>query len=363
MKKILVVNTVNTGYTGITSVIVNYLSRTSELIEYDLVLNGKIDEGVKKILQGYAKRIFISPYRRSKKPLQYSRWLKNIIKDNKYDVVHIHANSGTAFFDIHAAKVAGVPKRVCHSHSSQCKFKAAHKILKPLLNMEMTNGIACSEIAGKWLFYKNYTLLNNGIDVNKFKFNHNIRDEYRRKLNIEESFVVGHIGYMDIEKNHNFLIEMFSQLIKEIPNARLLLIGDGRLRTEIEKNILENNLEEKIFVMGTRDDVAQLYQCIDVFVLPSLWEGLPVSMLEAQTAGLPCIVSANITKQADLTGNVTYVGIEQKDIAKWIDEFKKVQQQDCDRMKFSEFMKKSDFNIENCVLKLLQIYEVKEWNR
>lgn len=359
-KKILIINTANTGFTGITSVIMNYVRKTYKNINYDFVLCGRVEEKFKNELETLGTNVFIPPCSRVKNPLGYSSWLKKLMKKNKYDVLHVHGNSGTMYFEINAAKQSKIPVRIAHSHSTSCKYMLAHKILKPLLNRELTDAIACSDLAGKWLFTRDYTVLQNGIDVDKFTFSHTVRDEYRKKLGLEDKFVVGHIGYMDTEKNHMFLLRVFKQLVEKRPDARLLLIGDGRLRSEIEQYIAENGLTDFVQVLGKRTDVANLYQCMDVFVLPSLFEGLPVTLVEAQAAGLPCLLSDIITKQVDITKRLQYISVEEADVYRWVNAMLTLSETGKNRTLYVDVLKRSEFNIENCVRNLLHIYKIPE---
>ena len=358
-KKVLIVNTVNTGFTGITSVIMNYVRKTYTSVQYDFVLCGKVDSGFIEALKRFGENVFQPPCSRGKKPLNYSFWLRKLIEENNYDVIHVHGNSGTMFFDIHAAKKAGVPIRITHSHSTSCKHMVAHNILRPILNRELTHAIACSDMAGKWLFTRDYAVLPNGIDVEKFAFSQAVRDEYRKKLGLEDKLVIGHIGYMDTEKNHMFLLRVFADLVKSQPDAMLLLIGDGRLRTEIESYIKELQLENYVQVLGKRGDVAQLYQCMDVFVLPSLFEGLPVTLVEAQAAGLPCVVSDTVTRQVNITNNIEYVGIQDANITDWVEQIvnsAKLTGREC----WAEAIGCTIYNIDNCIKELYGIYEVED---
>ena len=357
-RRVLVVNTVNMGFTGITSVIMNYVRKTYRIIKYGFVLCGKVEKSFADELESFGSKIFLPPCSRVKKPLTYVSWLTKILVENKYDVIHVHGNSGTMYFEIHAAKKSGIPVRIAHSHSTSCKFMLAHKILKPLLNRDLTHALACSDMAGKWLFTGNYTVLPNGIDVEKFAFSQVVRDEYRKKLGLEDKLVIGHIGYMDTEKNHIFLLNVFEKLIKEHPEARLLLIGDGRLRSEIEIFIKEHNLGEYVQVLGKRSDVAQFYQCMDVFVLPSIFEGLPVTLVEAQTAGLPCVVSDTVTKQVNITNNIEYVGIQDVNITDWVERIlnsAKLTGREC----WAKAVGSTIYNIDNCIKELYGIYEVR----
>lgn len=356
MNKVLVVNTANTLFNGITSVIMNYVRRTCEVIRYDFVLCGKVEKGFADELRILGGNVFLPPCSRVKKPLTYASWLTKILAENKYDVIHVHGNSGTMYFEIHAAKKAGVPVRVAHSHSTSCKFMVAHKILKPLLNRDLTHALACSDMAGKWLFTGDFTVLPNGIDVEKFAFSKEVRDEYRRKLELEDKLVIGHVGYMDTEKNHMFLLRVLQKLVKEHPEARLLLIGDGRLRPEIESFIKEHHLEEYVQVLGKRADVAQLYQCMDVFVFPSKFEGLGIVLIEAQTAGLPCVASTGVPQAANVLKRVEYCGIEDLDIDSWCSAILNAVQNQRERCSYGNLMKETAFNIDKCVEILTDTY-------
>lgn len=165
---------------------------------------------------------------------------------------------------------------------------------------------ACSEIAGRWLFGKNvdkknnYRVISNAIDAQRFNYDESKRLEVRKALHIEEKFVVGHVGRMTEPKNHIFLIKVFSVVCKLRDDARLLLIGDGELRDMIVDEIRKNKIEDKVLILGSKNNTEDYYQAMDVFIFPSLWEGLGIAAIEAQTAGLPCIVSEKIPQEAIL---------------------------------------------------------------
>lgn len=357
-RKVLIVNIANLGYGGISSVIMNYVRKTYQDVDYGVVLCSAVEEKLVDELRSYGVKIFLPPYSRRRKPFAYSIWLKKMLKEYKYDIIHVHGSSSTMYSEIHAAKQAHVPIRVAHSHSSSCKYVTIHKVLKPFLNRELTHAIACSDSAGKWLFTKAYSILPNGIDVDKFAFSQTIRDEYRKKMGLEDKFVIGHIGYMDTEKNHMFLLRVFKKLVEVRPDARLLLIGDGRLRSEIEQYIEENQLSDVVQVLGNRTDVANLYQCMDIFVLPSLFEGLPVTLVEAQSAGLRCLVSSAVTTQANITGDVQYLSVDDENMGEWIRMLSENGDVTRNRSVFAETMGNSAFNISKSVEALLQAYQI-----
>ena len=357
-RKILVVNTTDMGYTGISSVIMNYFDKTYNDVRYDFVLCGSIESDISDKLKKYYCNIFIPPCSRVRKPLVYHAWLKKLIKDIGYDVIHVHGNSGTMFFEIDAAKRASVPVRIAHCHSTSCKYKWAHRILKPFLNLELTHAIACSDMAGEWLYTKNYEILPNGIDVDRFAFSAELRDEYRNNLGIGDKLAIGHVANMNTEKNHMFLIDVFELIVKERQDVCLLLIGDGVLRAEIEAYIGDRQLNQHIMVLGKRSDVAQLYQCMDIFVLPSLFEGLPVSLVEAQCSGLPCVVSNRVTEQVNVTKNIVYLGIEDRDKVLWknviLDTI--AHTGNIERMGGADVLRASAFSIDCNAVRLMEFY-------
>lgn len=356
MKRILIINTANTDFTGITNVILNYLTATHSCVQYEFLLTARVNEQVADILRQYGA-VHKPPYSRSKKSLAYMNWLTHFLKTNHFDGVHVHGNSGTTYFDIHAAKKARIPIRICHCHSSSCKHPIVHYTLKPFLNRELTHAISCSDLAEKWLFTKKSILLPNGINIPKYQFNLEARASYRAELGLENNFVIGHIGYMDTEKNHMFLLSVFKKLLSVRPESKLVLIGDGRLRSEIEQYIETENLKDSVLVLGKRGDACSLYSAMDAFVLPSLFEGLPLSLVEAQTAGLPCFVSNAVTKQADLTGSVTYLGIAEEDKDSWVQVLTDAKSQE-DRPRFASMVADTVFNIDVCSKTLLEIYGV-----
>lgn len=262
------------------------------------------------------------------------------------------------YFEIRAAKKMGIPIRIAHSHSTSCKYMMAHHILKPLLNRGLTHALACSETAGKWLFNGKYTVLPNGIDVKKFAFSQDARNEYRRQMNLENKFVIGHVGYMDVEKNQLFLLHIMERLIQRQPNARLLLVGDGKMRHELEEFIQQHQLQDYVQLLGKRSDVAQLYQCMDVFTLPSVYEGLGIVLLEAQTAGLPCVASIGVPQTANVLGQVKYIGIENSDIESWCDAITGAYNSVSDRASCYDRMRATVFNMDSCVDILLNTYHL-----
>lgn len=227
-------------------------------------------------------------------------------------------------FYLKAAMKAGIPIRIAHSHIAQ-RNKGLKGIAKELLNKNFgryaTHLLACSDDAGRFLFGedKDYEVFNNAINTESFLFNAQIRNAMRRHYGINpKKFVIGHVGRFDEQKNHMFLIDIFYKLLKKDDNAILILIGEGILESKIKRKVGSLGLDTKVMFMGVRKDVADLYQMMDVFVMPSLFEGLPISGIEAQAAGLGCIFSDTITQQIAITEDVEFLSL-QKPADVWAD--------------------------------------------
>jgi glycosyltransferase EpsF len=268
------------------------------------------------------KVIKIPPYR---KPLKYINTLKQVFSTNKYRIVHSHMNT-LSVFTLFAAKSAGVPIRIAHSHSTAGKGEFKRNILKyilrPFSKIYPTHCCACSEYAGRWLFGNRYfekgkvTVIRNAIDTEKFTFHPEIRNRVRNSFGIEHKFVIGHVGRFMKQKNHDFLIDVFAELHKCCPESILMLVGDGELREKMQAKVKKLGLTDAVLFLGIREDVDQLYQAMDVFILPSLYEGLPVVGVEVQCVGLPCIFSDRVTREAKLNDQVPFLPIT--DVNKWV---------------------------------------------
>ena len=243
------------------------------------------------------KVILIPPYQ---KVFKYQRELRRVLRDGKYKIVHSHINT-LSVFPLYAAKKVGVPVRIAHSHSTtnkkEWKKNLLKQVLRPFSKKYATNYMCCSELAGRWLFGdKAYDegkvyLLNNAIDLDKFKYDKKIKDKKRKELGIkEDTIVIGHIGRFVAQKNHTFLIDIFNQFHKKEKNSILLLAGQGPLQEEIKNKVRELGLDDSVRFLGQRNDANELYQVFDVFLLPSLYEGLPVVGVEAQASGLLCFL-------------------------------------------------------------------------
>lgn len=315
--KILIITTVELGMNGITNVILNYYREMDKSnMQVDFVVPNVIRNNLEKELQGNGSKIYVIQGR-IKKPLNYMYKLNKVIKLEDYDIVHAHGNSCTLALEMYAAKKAGVPIRIPHSHNTTCKHKFSHRLLRLPFNRYYTNAFACGEKAGEWLFNgKSFEIINNGIKLEKYVYNEEIRRDFREKYKLRGKKVIGHIGHFSYQKNHDYLIDIFKELYFLDKNYRLILIGDGQLREIIEKKINNLGLSNTVIFTGKTNEVPGLLQAMDAMVMPSHFEGLPLTLVEAQAACLPCFASSNISEEAAITNLVKFISLESSPM-KW----------------------------------------------
>lgn len=223
---------------------------------------------------------------------------------HEYQIVHCHAYT-IGYFCLKSAKKAGIPVRIAHSHSNAAvhDVKLPLKlIMQKLFTIYSTDLFACSEEAGKFAFKgKKFGIVQNAIDSQKFIADANIREEIRKALRVERKFVVGHVGRMQPEKNHDFLIDVFAEIKKKKSDAELILVGTGPLKEKVKSKVAEKELSDCVHFLGNRKDMNRIYQAMDVFVFPSLFEGLGIVAIEAQAAGVPIVCSEGLPPETDIT--------------------------------------------------------------
>ncbi|ASK63727.1 glycosyl transferase family 1 [Virgibacillus phasianinus] len=247
---------------------------------------------------------------------------KFFMENSSYQIVHAHMDKMSGFV-LRSAKKANIPIRIAHSHNTRSEGSIISKVYKwyagKNIKSNATHFYACSQAAAKWLYgnkTQNPFILKNGIVTDRFQYTPSTREQIRTELKINKnSLVLGHVGRFSRQKNHLFLLEVFANVNKEIPNSVLLLVGDGPLRPRIIEKVNELNLQKNVKLLGVREDIDALLQAFDLFVFPSLHEGLPVTLIEAQGSGLPCLISNSITKEVDMgVGLVEFLPITDKDI-------------------------------------------------
>ena len=315
MRILQVVTIMNRG--GLETMLMNYYRQLDrKKVQFDFMVHREEEGHYDREIKALGGKIYIMPQIR---PGSYKRYFKMLdcffAKNKHYLIVHSHINENSSFV-LKAAKKAGVPCRIAHSHLSDLgiDYKLPFRIYARLsMRNNPTSYLACSKEAGKWLFgsnrkkHKNIIVLNNAVNTKDFKYDKITRKKIREEIGVEENqLVIGHIGRFNKQKNHDFLIDIFKAVSMSKPDSILVLVGDGHLQNSIKKKVEDLGLLSNVKFLGVREDISNLMQAMDVFVFPSLFEGLPVVLVEAQAAGLTCIVSDSITAETNVTGKLTF---------------------------------------------------------
>lgn len=343
----------DTALGGIESFLLNIYKRIDkDKIQFDFIEYGEEERSFDKQFENLGARIFKLPDR-IKNPIKAKKRLKRIIKENKYSVVHIHKNSLSDISAIKICKRLKVPTIIIHSHNSNRDNKIIvllHKINSHRIKLDDYVKFACSKKAADWLFGDNgkkAIIVNNGIEIEKFIYNKTIREKTRKKLGIDSNYVIGNVGRLSEQKNPEFLIKLFHNLRKKHSEIKLLWVGDGELMESIKKLTSELGEEDNIIFTGKVNNPEYYYQAMDLFVMPSFYEGFPISAIEAQTSGLQCILSDNITKEAAITENVSFIPLQQENL--WINFIEKIINKKFERKNQLELMERKGYNIQSTV--------------
>jgi len=292
-------------------------------VQFDFLVHGDKKGVYEKEILELGGRIFRMPSIGLKKLPAYLRMLKVFFaKHPEYKIIHAH-NSELGLFALRQAQKSGVSCRICHAHSAPCGYGMKmflRYLFKKITLRYITDGFACSEDAGRWQFgnFAAFQLLNNGIEVRQFQYNEHVRKELRARLKLEDYFILGHVGRFELQKNHTFLLKVFAEIVKRKSSSILLLIGEGTLKVKIEEEAEALQLSSNIMFLGGKGNVADYLQAFDVFLFPSLYEGLGISVIEAQAAGLPCFCSDTIPRQVALTKQCLFLPLDSPHV--WADK-------------------------------------------
>lgn len=366
MKKILVFGMTDKAG-GVESVIMNYYRNIDRAkINFDFLCNNEVvayEDEIKE-LGGNIYKITA----RSKDIKKYKQDMKEFFKkhSNDYSTIWVNVCSLANIDYLKYAKKYGIKYRIIHSHNSQnmdSKLRGIlHKINRILIKKYATDFWTCSKEAGEWFYNKKiinnekYLLVNNAIDTNKFKFNEEIRSEVRKELEVENKLVIGHVGRFHFQKNHTFLIDIFKKVSEKNKDAHMVLVGIGTLEDEIKKKVEDLNLKNKVTFLGQRKDVDKIMQAFDVLLFPSLFEGLPLTLIEAQANGMPILASKDvIPKEVKMSDNFTFVSLEDNS-EKWADIL--LSQDLTNKSKENiEKIKKRGFDIQEETKKITKYFE------
>jgi len=317
--RVLYVITVRMAYEGVTMSALNFVRNIDRSkVHIDFAAIGDVDDGLRREIENMGCAVHVLGSR-LKNPAVYMLRLMRLVRRGGYDAVHAHGNSCTLAIELAAAWLGGAKVRIAHSHNSYCKFVKAHRLLRPLFNVLYTHAFACGEEAGKWLFRKRpFHIIRNATESLRYAFDPAVRGDYRSRLGFGDELVIGSVANMNEQKNHSFMLDVFAGLKKQRSDVKLVLVGDGVLREEIEAKAERLGIGGDVMLLGTRTDVPSLLQAFDVMLLTSLYEGFPCVLVEWQCAGLWALVSDAVTTDADLTGLLEYLPID-NGTAPWVD--------------------------------------------
>lgn len=347
---------------GIQAFLMNlYRNIDRNKIQFDFLVEYNEKEFYDDEIIGLGGKIYYTNFRKTLNIFKFKKTLSKLLKEHhEYKILHIHATAiGKICTD--TAKKCGVKTIIAHSHSNSAvkDWKYYPKILlRTLYTYGPTDFFACSEDAGKYTFKnKKFSVIYNAIDIDKFLFKQEVRENFRKKLNIKDKFVIGNVGRLHKEKNQSFLIDIFYEIQKKKKDAVLLIVGSGPLKNELEEKVRDLRIDNKVYFLENIKDIETIYQGLDVFVLPSLYEGLGIVAIEAQASGLPVIASTGVAKEANITDNIRNIDLNEP-IDVWVEAICKAKEKN--RRSIEDIVRNSKFNIENNA-KFLQEFYLKKY--
>ncbi|TSE04867.1 glycosyltransferase family 1 protein [Aquimarina algiphila] len=324
---------------GAESMIMNYYRNIDrDKIQFDFLVHRKEKAAFDDEIESLGGKIYridpINPFF----PGEYYNRLRTFFKEHtEYAIVHSHLNTFSSF-PLKIAREFKIPCRIAHAHTAFENIKLRNFIpnkenltetvkklikfrLKKKVSTYATHRFSCGDKAGQWLFGENndFYTMNNAIDTKKFIHNPETDKKYRKELNLEDKVIIGHVGRLNNAKNHSYLLRIFANIIEERPDCVLVLVGNGELQQAIEQEIDDLGIQDRVKMLGVRSDIPELLQMMDVFVFPSFYEGLPVTLIEAQAAGLKILASDTITQEVKLTDDIEFVSI-QKPTSFWVNK-------------------------------------------
>ena len=287
-------------------------------------------------------------------PIKYVHYMNKIFEKYSFDAVYYNTCDIMSMDMIMFGKKQGDPVRIIHSHKSSniippnFLHQITEKWCRKRVDKYATKMLACSQVAGQWMFDgRTFEIVNNGIDVEKFRFNSTARKKMRKILSIEDNLVIGFVGSLWRQKNPIFLIEVFEKILKKREDAILLIVGEGELHKEMEDRVSEYGISHAVRFLGICPNVSELMGAMDRYVLPSIFEGLPFVLVEAQANGLPCITSDNVSRESNITGEVQYASLDET-LEFWSDLVLNHQVME-ERDKYADIIRNSGFDIVSIV--------------
>lgn len=354
----------NMDRAGIETMIMNYYRHIDTTkVQFDFLCNksklGAYDEEIKSM----GGRIFRTPGLNPVKWFKYQKMVKDLLKENN-EIKIVHSHNGAFSLQAQlAAKKSNIKNRIVHVHGTKIdvNLKLPLKLFyKQFLKLTSNYYWGCGKEAVRYYFGdkvikdNNYKVIKNAIEVDKFLYDKEKRDKLRKEYNLEDKFVIGNVARFMKQKNHIFILNLFKVILSKNKNAILMLLGDGELQEEMKNKAKELGIENSVMFMGNVSNVNEMYQAMDVFILPSLFEGLPVVGIEAQAAGLKCFMSDTITDEVAVTNNIKFLNLKNDSLEKWSDEI--LYNANYERKNMSKEIIAAGYSIEVEAKKLQDIY-------
>lgn len=354
----------NMDRAGLETMLMNYYRHIDrEQIQFDFLANKPKPGAYEDEVREMGGRIFVSPGFNPAKLPKYRAFMKNLFAEHS-DIKIVHAHNGAlAYYALREAQRNHIPYRIAHSHNSKINWDMKwpmKQYCRAHLKNAATDFWGCGELAVEFYFGKDiaknkkYTLIRNAIEEERFIFQPKVRERLRKQYQVGEKFVVGHVGRFMYQKNHTYLIDIFEQVHKKNPNSVLLLIGEGELEEKIREKISKKGLMDAVIFTGSIPNVNEMYQMMDVFLLPSLYEGLPVVGVEAQASGVPCIFSDTVTEEVRITDVTEFISLTVSP-ERWADEILK-HTKDMERKDMTSEIINAGYSIYTEAQKLQQLY-------
>lgn len=352
------------GTDGISMFVLNnHRNYKHEHVRYHLIYSSIhvseqiVDGYVKDFKKDGDKAVFIS---KGNGLMSYAINLYRYLRSEKIDVLHVHGSSSAVLLELVVAKIAGVRKTISHSHSTRGNHVHIHKILRPLIPLFADKLLACGENAGRWMYGKgkDFVIIPNCIQTSRFKFDETIRQKMRKELGLADNdVVIGHVGTFTDVKNHQFLLKILEALKKSgrETHYKLVLIGQGVLFDQVKSESVNMGLADDVLLLGIRSDIPQLMMMMDLFCLPSKYEGFPIVAVEAQAAGLPFLYSSNVSSKIGLTNLAEPLPVD-RGVDEWVDAIERVACRPFDRTVYADNIKEKGFDLKYSAEKMESLY-------
>lgn len=342
---------------GIESFLLNvYKLMDRKKVQFDFIEYGEEERGFDYKFKELGSKIYKIPDRK-KHPILARKELELILKKEKYSVVHLHKNSLSEIGALEVCKKVGVPTIILHSHNSSRDNKLLvflHKFNKARIDLNTIKKFSCSKKAANWLYgsMKDVKIVKNGIQTDRFDFDNEKRNILRNELKINDCIVLGNVGRLTEQKNPLFVLDIITKI--KLDNIKLLWVGDGPLHKQMDSRIKKLGLSDKVIMTGTVANPEDYYQVMDIFLMPSKYEGFPIAAVEAQCSGLPVILSNSITDEVILSDNVRMEDVSNE--TGWVLAIENMVSEMNFRKSNKDVLIQKGFDLKTTVLNLQQFY-------